>query len=1071
MMAWSFPARRLQNRLSWVLVLALVLPIGIVAWYAVRQSTQALVHTVEVDLVQDLKSRASKAQALLHQPRDDLFELSQNPRMRQALEFSDARRGLPEREVEALLLAFIDRSTGLYARAYWLNEKGHVLVATDASGRALNPAQGATLFSGAGELVSIPGRQFIFVGDPVKRQQAASAQDGLVIPYALSMRRGDGSLGGALVVELNAPRVFAELEKNPDGPEPVSTWVLDDRGHALGKPATLDANLWIAQRPQDAKVILARTSGALFDTHDRPDTLQVFARIRPLGQSAIHWTVVDEMPLNDALSEVHLAQGIIVALSLGCLLLALWGARRITRSIVRPLESLAHAARMMGEDNDDTALPTQLGTEEISDLTQAFAAMRIRIRRLLAEQRQTAGMLETSQRLSLIGGWEIDVRSNTVSCTEQTCRIHEMPEKNLTVDIPVAEVTRFYTPESAPVLQAAIDEALATGTPFDLTLQMRTVTGRLRWVHVVSVALTSADGHVLKLTGAIQDITARIEAEQALRIAATAFESQQGMTITDAQQVILSVNSAFTRITGYSADEVVGNKPSMLASGRHGATFYADMQCSIETTGAWQGEIWNKRKNGEIYPEWLMITAVKNEAGQVTHYVGSFADIAQRRKAEEKVHDLAFFDPLTQLPNRRLLVDRINQALASSDRSKHLGALLFIDLDNFRSLNDTLGHDAGDLLLQQVAQRLTACVREGDTVARVGGDEFVLILEDLSEAAPEAATQAETVGEKVLQALNQPYQLGNCLRHSTPSIGLTLFDDHQVGVDELLKRADLAMYQAKAAGRNGLRFFDPQMQEVVTQRSALEADLRSAVENSQFLLHYQAQVVGAGRVTGAEVLLRWQHPQRGMVSPAEFIPMAEETGLILPLGHWVLQTACAQLAAWAHSPATAHLTVAVNVSARQFRAPNFVDEVRAAIAHHRTNPQRLKLELTESLLVEDVEGVIAKMSELKAQGVGFSLDDFGTGYSSLSYLKRLPLDQLKIDQGFVRNILSDPNDAAIAKMVIALAESMGLSVIAEGVEIDAQKEFLARLGCHAYQGYLFSRPLPLAEFEAFVGQV
>ncbi|MFA6310691.1 MAG: EAL domain-containing protein, partial [Sterolibacterium sp.] len=479
------------------------------------------------------------------------------------------------------------------------------------------------------------------------------------------------------------------------------------------------------------------------------------------------------------------------------------------------------------------------------------------------------------------------------------------------------------------------------------------------------------------------------------------------------------------------------------------------------------GEFHNRRKDGSEYIEHAVITPIRQADGSITHYVAVKEDITARKAAEDKINTLAFYDPLTGLPNRRLLLDRLQQALASSSRSKRSGALLFIDLDNFKTLNDTLGHDIGDLLLQQVGQRLATCVREGDSVARLGGDEFVVMLEDLSENTQEAATQAETVGGKILMTLNQHYQLGSYPHHSTPSIGVALFADQHETTDDLLKRADMAMYQAKAAGRNTLRFFDPEMQAVVTRRAALEADLREAVLQDQLLLYFQAQVVDAGRLTGAEALLRWRHPVRGLVSPAEFIPLAEDTGLILPLGHWVLQCACEQLAKWAGRPEMAHLTIAVNVSSRQFRLPSFVEEVLSILDRHGANPQLLKLELTESLLVENIEDVIAKMSALKAKGVGFSLDDFGTGYSSLSYLKRLPLDQLKIDQGFVRDILTDPNDAAIAKMVVALAGSMGLAVIAEGVEIEAQRDFLRHHGCHAYQGYLFGRPLPLAEFEEF----
>jgi diguanylate cyclase (GGDEF)-like protein/PAS domain S-box-containing protein len=589
-----------------------------------------------------------------------------------------------------------------------------------------------------------------------------------------------------------------------------------------------------------------------------------------------------------------------------------------------------------------------------------------------------------------------------------------------------------------------------------------------RDIQIVASKIFDKAGHHAQTVMLFTDISQRMQTEEALRIAATAFEVQEGMTITDSAKVILRVNKAFTEITGYSAEEAVGKTPSLLRSGHHDAAFYAAMWESIERTGTWQGEIWNRRKTGEVYPEWLIVTAVKNDAGLTTHYVGTFTDVTSRKKAEDEITNLAFYDPLTGLPNRRLLIDRLKQALASSTRSLRHGALLFLDLDNFKTLNDTRGHDIGDLLLQQVAQRLSTCVREGDTVARLGGDEFVVMLEDLSENVLEAATQTEIVGEKILATLNHIYHLHNYAHHSTPSIGITLFADHHGTIDDLLKRADLAMYQSKAAGRNTLRFFDPTMQAVVTTRAALEADLREAVQKGQFVLYYQAQMDGVGRLTGVEVLLRWQHPLRGMVSPLEFIPLAEDTGLILPLGHWVLETACAQLTVWASQPEMAHLTVAVNVSARQFHHADFVDQVLAVLDKTGANPQRLKLELTESLMVDDVEDVIAKMTALKAKGVSFSLDDFGTGYSSLSYLKRLPLDQLKIDQGFVRDILTDTNDSSIAKMVIALAESMGLAVIAEGVEIEAQKDFLASHGCHAYQGYLFSRPLPLGAFEEFV---
>jgi diguanylate cyclase (GGDEF)-like protein/PAS domain S-box-containing protein len=563
----------------------------------------------------------------------------------------------------------------------------------------------------------------------------------------------------------------------------------------------------------------------------------------------------------------------------------------------------------------------------------------------------------------------------------------------------------------------------------------------------------------------------RQQVEADLRISAVAFESQEAMLVTDADSVILRVNHAFTEITGYTTEEVVGQTPRLLKSDRHNADFYLEMWESIRRTGGWQGEIWDRRKDGEVYPKWLTISAVRNGDGVVTHYIGTHYDITERKKAEEKIRELAFFDQLTGLPNRTLLLDRLRQAMTAGNRNGTFGAVLFIDLDNFKMLNDTLGHDKGDLLLQQVAQRLTACVREGDTVARLGGDEFVVMLGILNDSLEEAATQSEIVGKKILAALNQVYQLGNVEHSSSASIGATLFCGHQTTIDDLLKQADLAMYKSKESGRNALHYFDPAMQAVVMERAVLDAGLRTAMQEQQFVLHYQSQVTDSGRIMGAEVLVRWQHPVRGMVGPGEFIPLAEETGLILPLGNWVLKTACTQLARWAAQPELAELTLSVNVSAHQFRAPDFVGSVLAILGQTGANPNRLKLELTESLLVANVEEVIGKMYALKSEGVSFSLDDFGTGYSSLSYLKRLPLDQLKIDQSFVRDVLIDPNDAAIAKTIVALANSLGLGVIAEGVETEVQRDFLASSGCHAYQGYFFSKPIPLKDFEALARQV
>lgn len=559
-----------------------------------------------------------------------------------------------------------------------------------------------------------------------------------------------------------------------------------------------------------------------------------------------------------------------------------------------------------------------------------------------------------------------------------------------------------------------------------------------------------------------------LQSEQRLLLAASVFHSsQEGIWIAAPDGKILEVNKAFTNITGYAANEAKGNTPRMLQAGRHDAAFYAEMWETLTRTQEWAGEVWSRRKNGDVYPEWLSITAVKGKYGAIAHYVGTISDISHRKAAQDEVSHLAYFDSITDLPNRRLLTDRLNQAITASARSGHTGALLFIDLDNFKNLNDSAGREKGDRLLKLAARRIVGCVRESDTVARFGGDEFVVMLQNLSQNAGEATAQARMVGEKILVALDHSYGFGSHRYHSTCSIGAALFSGDLEPPEELLKQADLAMYQAKQAGRNAIRFFDRNMQAMVSRRAKLEATLRQGLGKNEFLLYYQPQFDRDDRLSGVEALLRWQHPQRGLVLPTEFIPIAEETGLILPLGHWVLETACAQLAAWAARPERAHLTMAINVSPLEFQHADFERQMLSLIGKTGVNPNLLKLELTETMLVHDVEATIAKMTSLKAYGLRFCLDDFGAGFSSLSCVKRLPLDQLKIDQSFVRDVLTDPGDAAVANTIIALGKSLGIGVIAEGVETEEQREFLARNGCHAFQGYLFSRPLPLEAFEDF----
>jgi len=558
------------------------------------------------------------------------------------------------------------------------------------------------------------------------------------------------------------------------------------------------------------------------------------------------------------------------------------------------------------------------------------------------------------------------------------------------------------------------------------------------------------------------------EREAALSVAAIAFEIEEGMIVTDQDEVIIRVNRVFTKLTGYSAEEAIGKNLSMLKSDHQDAEFYPRMREILYRDNYWQGEIWNRRKNEEIYPEWLTITAVVGKDGKITNYICAFFDITERKQAEDKIHNLAFYDPLCQLPNRRLLFDRLHQAVTTSARNQTCAGLLFIDLDNFKTLNDTRGHDIGDLLLIEVGQRLRTCIREIDTLARLGGDEFVVLLEGLSEDRTQAAVQARGVGEKMLKAINQPYMLKDIEHYSSASIGISLFANYRQNLDDLLKQADTAMYAAKKSGRNTLRFFDPAMQEALEIHSQLEAGMRKALPKHEFRLYYQVQVDSKQRPIGAEALIRWEHPEQGLISPAKFIPVAEDTGLILPLGLWVLQTACAQLKEWESNPLTRKLSLAVNVSARQFRQPGFVKQVSEMIEQTLINPSRLKLELTESTVLENVVDTIAKMHALKLIGVRFSMDDFGTGYSSLAYLTQLPLDQLKIDQSFVRNIGTKSTDSMIVQTIIGMANNLGIEVIAEGVETHAQRDFLWGAGCRLYQGYLFGRPVPVEEFTALL---
>lgn len=592
------------------------------------------------------------------------------------------------------------------------------------------------------------------------------------------------------------------------------------------------------------------------------------------------------------------------------------------------------------------------------------------------------------------------------------------------------------------------------------------------WIEVKAMPKRLADGSTL-WHGYFSDITeqkraAHLVHQQAKRTHAILANIADGVVTTNSSGIIQTFNFAAEAIFGYRASEIIGRRIDALMPSSQRYHQEDDLR-SFKGRGASRlsQEMEGLRKNGEMFPAEVRISRLEDGAKEV--FIGVVSDITTRKASEQEITRLAFYDSLTDLPNRRLLKDRLTQALATSNREKSHGALVFIDLDDFKTINDSAGHIVGDQLLKQVAERLRGVVREWDTVARIGGDEFVLILKGFAADAELAATQIEKVCEKVRDQLNQAYELENTEYVGTPSMGVTLFFDHEIALEELLRQADMAMFRAKEDGKNRIRFFDVEMQERVTERLSLETDLRRALKQSEFLLHYQIQVDEAGRPIGAEALIRWNCPNYGLVSPMRFIPLAEETGLIEPIGLWVLEEACRQLTLWGEkSNGLSELTLSVNVSARQFHQPDFLASIMNILKTTGAPAKKLKIEVTESALAFDLDKVQKIIESLRQVGVRVSLDDFGTGYSSLGYLKQLSLDELKIDQGFVRDILDNPNDAAIAKMVIALAEAMNLLVVAEGVETQKQFNFLLELGCQRFQGYHFGRPVALDQFEAVI---
>lgn len=621
----------------------------------------------------------------------------------------------------------------------------------------------------------------------------------------------------------------------------------------------------------------------------------------------------------------------------------------------------------------------------------------------------------------------------------QVCRnIRAMPKGNSSLILVIT--ARTGPGDLEQVLAAGADDYLAK--PFNLdTLKVRIAVAEQR-------------------TLCLQQ---RREAETEQRIAAVAFESQESMMITDAQRVILRINQAFSDETGYSSEELIGQTPRLLMSGVQNHEFYQAMWESINHTGRWQGEIWDRRKNGEIYPKWLTISAVKAQNGSITHYVGTHTYISERKAAEARLQHLACHDPLTDLPNREGLRERMAHMLGTAKRNKKMLSLMMIDLDNFKAINDTLGHLMGDQLLIQVSSRLSKTIRQSDIVARTGGDEFVIMLPDI-----ESASDAAHVAQMILKSVSDPYLINGEELRTTPSIGICLYPDDAIYGEDLIKKADVAMYHAKAQGRGNYQFFTEKLQQNAILRSSIEKELRLALEQQQFMLYYQPQLdLRTGQLMGVEALVRWQHPEHGVVSPIDFIPIAEDSGLIVPIGDWVLQEACRQLAAWRAAGIT-HIKMSVNLAAKQFNDLHLPARIEEIMTRHDLPFDSIDLEVTESMTMSSPTEAIEMMKVLTQHGHSISIDDFGTGYSSLAYLKLFPISTLKIDRAFVKDIETDENDASICDITVLLAHKLGMKVVAEGVETKEQLKYLLSIGCEKIQGYLISKPLNAEDAERFI---
>ncbi len=796
----------------------------------------------------------------------------------------------------------------------------------------------------------------------------------------------------------------------------------------------------------------------------RVDQADDAARRSPRGRHFLHVTSLDladgerawliiQSDAAGARAEQRRAQDIVLKVLAGSLLLAIPFAGWLERRwISRPFETIRSGVHEYALGNLDRLIDLRTG-DEFESLAEDFNLLAVALRVREIAIREAEERWQFALECAGHGVWDRNLLTGQVFFSPQWKRMLGYADDEIANRFEEWE-SRLHPDDRAATL-AALEKHIAGETPtYAAVFRMRYRNGDWRWILARGkVVERDPAGKPLRLIGTQTDITERVAAEQAVREAATVFEAtSEAILITDAGGVIKRVNTAFTTITGYAPYEVVGKKPALLKSGRHDAAFYAALWRTLLTRGHWQGEIWNRRKNGEIFPVWETISAVRNTAGEIIEFVSLFADITQKKRSEEEIAYRANYDALTGLPNRTLMTERLNQAIKQARREDSRIAVMFLDLDFFKQVNDTLGHAMGDRLLQAVAERMRLCVRETDTIARQGGDEFVILLANIEDAAA-----AGVVADKILAQLCTPFTIDDNEIHIGASIGITLFPDDGRDIETLFRNADLAMYRAKESGRNNAQFFEMKMTTAAIERRALEADLRGAIARGEFAIFYQPVVeLASGRIVAAEALLRWRHPQRGLVPPDRFIPLAEETGLIREIGAWVFSAACGQLARWRADGY--QLTLAINVSVRQLPEAFSVAHILATLAEHDLSPRQIVLEITEGVLLADSPAIQEWFLAATDAGLSLAIDDFGTGYSSLAYLKRFPVHHIKIDKSFVRDMTTDPADRALIEAILAMAHSLGLAVVAEGVETTAQADLLLAGACEYAQGYLYGKP-------------